>query len=138
MQHGNIRLFGTSAGREQYSTCSTSSQNECRDYSLSTSGFLSSIISPIDTEVGDQAIEKAFGRVVRELRRALGLSQAELAFRIGIHPTYLSQLERGLKSPTLSVISRMADSLGITPGELVARASRQARHSERDVSEDYL
>ena len=40
-------------------------------------------------------ISKAFGRVVRERREALGLSQEALAARAGIHRTYISSIELG-------------------------------------------
>lgn len=81
------------------------------------------------------AIEKAFGEAVRDRRKALGLSQAELAFRAGIHATYLSQLERGLKSPTLSVIYRIASSLDIALADLVSVATTRHSHSDRCTNE---
>ncbi len=52
-----------------------------------------------------------------------GYSQEELAFRASIHRTYISQIERGLKSPSLSVIVRLAQALNISPAELVRKAT---------------
>ncbi len=46
----------------------------------------------------------AFGALVRELRTAQGLTQEGLAERGGFHRTYPSLLERGLRTPTLSVL----------------------------------
>jgi transcriptional regulator with XRE-family HTH domain len=57
---------------------------------------------------------------VRQARERLGISQEELGFRAGIHRTYVSQIERGLKSPTLGAILKVAKGLGIGAGELVA------------------
>jgi len=42
--------------------------------------------------------EKAFGKVLREIRNEHFLSQEELAFESGYHRTYISLLERGKKS----------------------------------------
>jgi transcriptional regulator with XRE-family HTH domain len=50
------------------------------------------------------------------------LSQERLAFLAKIHPTYVSQLERGLKSPTLEVIARLAKALHVRPHTLIRQA----------------
>ena len=60
-----------------------------------------------------------FARQLRRFREARGLSQDELSFRAGLDRTYISQLERGLKSPTLHTVEKLADQLGVTPAELV-------------------
>lgn len=56
------------------------------------------------------------------MRHERGLSQEQLAFEGGLHRTYISLLERGLRSPNLSTVSRLAEVLGVTPSERVARA----------------
>jgi transcriptional regulator with XRE-family HTH domain len=45
---------------------------------------------------------------VARLRKRLGISQEELAFRAAVHGTYISQLERGFKSPTLHVMLKLS------------------------------
>ena len=65
---------------------------------------------------------KSIARVIREHRRIARFSQEDLSERAGIHRTYLSMLERGLKSPTLEVFSRIASALGATPSTLLAEA----------------
>lgn len=62
---------------------------------------------------------------MRARRETLGISQEELAFRAEVHRTYISQIERGLKSPSLSVIVRLAQALELAPSELVERATSQ-------------
>ncbi|GGA02682.1 helix-turn-helix domain-containing protein [Okeania sp. KiyG1] len=47
------------------------------------------------------SLAEAFGRVLKQKREALKLSQEELGFEAGLHRTYISLLERGLKSPTI-------------------------------------
>lgn len=64
--------------------------------------------------------EFVFGREIVRLRRRIGISQEELAFRAEVHRTYISQLERGLKSPTLTVILRLSRALKISASKLVA------------------
>ncbi len=61
----------------------------------------------------------AFGALVRELRTAQGLTQEGLAEKGGFHRTYPSLLERGLRTPTLSVLFRLADTLGVSAPALV-------------------
>lgn len=65
--------------------------------------------------------EKFFGLVLRESRKANGLTQEDLAYQSGYHPTYIGQLERGAKSPSLRTIITLAKTLNIPASELVAR-----------------
>jgi transcriptional regulator with XRE-family HTH domain len=76
--------------------------------------------------------EDLFGKVLREVRRARGLSQEELAFRSGYHPTYIGQLERGKKSPSLRTIGRLAAVLDTSGSELLKRVEA-ARRSPSEV-----
>lgn len=68
--------------------------------------------------------EVLFGRGVARLRRRLGLSQEELGFRAEVHRTYISQLERGLKSPTLIVILKVSRALKVSAAKLVGAVER--------------
>ena len=61
-----------------------------------------------------------FGRVISDLRREAGLSQEVLAEKAGVHRTYISQLERGLKSPTLAVLLKLATALEVKPSEIIS------------------
>lgn len=65
--------------------------------------------------------EKALGRVIAETRREAGISQEALAFRCKLHPTYISQLERGLKSPTVRVLRALAAALEVRPSDVLRR-----------------
>lgn len=60
-----------------------------------------------------------FGEVISELRRSAGLSQEALADKAFVHRTYISQLERGLKSPTLAVLIKLASALGVKPSKIL-------------------
>lgn len=60
-----------------------------------------------------------FGKNVRSLRDQADLSQEELAFRAGMKRTYLSDLERGTRNPTVRMLGRLADALGVAPSRLL-------------------
>ena len=72
--------------------------------------------------------EESFGKVLRKLRNEQGISQETLAFESGYHPTYISQLERGKKSPSLRTIIRLATVLNICGSEIL-------RHVETDLKQ---
>jgi transcriptional regulator with XRE-family HTH domain len=58
---------------------------------------------------------------LRERRKEQGLTQEELAFQSGYHPTYIGQLERGAKNPSLRTIMSLAAVLDTLGSELVRR-----------------
>jgi DNA-binding XRE family transcriptional regulator len=65
--------------------------------------------------------EECFGLALRESRKVSGLTQERLAFESGYHPTYVGQLERGKKSPSLRVIMALAAVLSTRGSELIRR-----------------
>jgi transcriptional regulator with XRE-family HTH domain len=65
------------------------------------------------------------GKEIAYLRKRIGLSQEELGVRAEVHRTYISQLERGLKSPTLSMILKLSGVLKASASKLVATIERQ-------------
>jgi transcriptional regulator with XRE-family HTH domain len=65
-------------------------------------------------------VAKAFGVVLRNLRRDAGISQEELAEVADIDRTYPSLLERGLRQPTIGKVIAIAGALGIDATTLVS------------------
>jgi transcriptional regulator with XRE-family HTH domain len=61
------------------------------------------------------------GDNVRRLRVARGLTQEQLAFESRIDLTYLGGIERGRRNPSLLVMSRIAQALGVEPAALLDR-----------------
>lgn len=59
-----------------------------------------------------------FGKRVRELRKAAGISQEALANKYGFARSYMSKIERGLANVALDGIQRLADALGVPPKAL--------------------
>ena len=65
-------------------------------------------------------IRARLARNLRQLRETKGWSQEEFADRAGIHRTYVSDLERGKRNPTIAVVERLAMPFGITASEILA------------------
>jgi len=71
-------------------------------------------------------LDKSFGDTIRLRRKALGLSQEALSFKAGLHRNYISDIERGLKSPSLRVIVKLADALGLAVSAMMRMAEENA------------
>lgn len=64
-------------------------------------------------------IRTRLGTNVRRLRQEKGWSQEDYADRAGIHRTYVSDIERGQRNPTVTVVEKLAKPLGVRPGALL-------------------
>lgn len=64
-------------------------------------------------------IRVRLGRNLRALREERGLSQEAFAFEAGIHRTYISDLERGRRNPSLLVLERLSMALAIPTKDLL-------------------
>jgi transcriptional regulator with XRE-family HTH domain len=65
-------------------------------------------------------IRKIVGRNVRSLREEQGFSQEELGFECGLHRTYISGIERGVRNPSILIVQKIALSLSASPDQLLA------------------
>jgi transcriptional regulator with XRE-family HTH domain len=75
-------------------------------------------------------LEQGAGRVIADRRRKAKHTQESLAEACDVHPTYISQLERGLKSPTLRVLFRLARAMDVSPSALVKGIERELSRPE--------
>jgi len=73
---------------------------------------------------GSKTSGKSFSQALREARQEKGISQEELADRAGLHRTYISQIERGLKSPSLRSLEQIAQALDLSIAALLARMEK--------------
>ena len=64
-------------------------------------------------------IQQRLGANLRNLRTAKGWSQEQFAFEAGIHRTYISDLERGARNPTIGMLEKIAVCLGVKAGSLL-------------------
>jgi CheY-like chemotaxis protein len=72
-------------------------------------------------------LKALLGAAIRVERSALGISQEELAYRAGLHRTYVSDVERGARNPSLESVEKLARALQLSVPVLF----QQATHSNR-------
>ena len=63
-------------------------------------------------------LAETFGRNVWRLRKERGLSQEALAYYAKLTVSYVGQIERGQRNPTLDVVEKFANALGVHPSDL--------------------
>ena len=73
------------------------------------------------------AIGVAFGRAVRRLRAAAGLSEEQLGTRAGLAPVRVAALEHGEGQVSLALVERLAGALGLRVWELLREMERERR-----------
>jgi len=64
-------------------------------------------------------IQEKVGKKIKEIRKQKSLSQEELAFRSGLHRTYISDIERGSRNVSVKNIEKIARALGVKSSELL-------------------
>jgi transcriptional regulator with XRE-family HTH domain len=74
-----------------------------------------------------EQISTIFGQVLREQRISRQLSQEELALAADVDRTFVSQMERGIRQPTITTLMKLAGALGIQPSTLVIRMEKLLR-----------
>ena len=84
---------------------------------------------PVMVPEGANRSEVQVAQAIRSLRLGHGLSQRQLALRMGVPRTYVSKIENEKATPTLSSLARLADALTVSVSELL-RACAPARQEE--------
>ncbi|MFA5991542.1 MAG: helix-turn-helix transcriptional regulator [Candidatus Doudnabacteria bacterium] len=64
-------------------------------------------------------ISVKLGKKVKQIRLKKHLSQGGLAKRLGVHPTYISGIERGIRNMTLKNIEKLANALEISVQDIL-------------------
>ena len=75
------------------------------------------------------ALRAALAEQIQRVRKKRGLSQEELAWRSGLHRTYISMIERAQRSVTIDSLEGIAVALGLSASALLARAERSRQRS---------
>ena len=86
---------------------------------------------PVMEPVGANRSEVQVAQAIRSLRLHHGLSQRQLALRMGVPRTYVSKIENEKATPTLSSLARLADALTVSVPDLL-RACAPSRQAEVD------
>ena len=81
--------------------------------------------------MADRASTQArLGRAIKQIRVERGLTQEQVSAASGLHPTYISDIERGVRNPSWEAITRLAGGIGVPTAEI-------ARHYDvQDGAED--
>ncbi len=80
--------------------------------------------------MAEEMLARRFGELVRRLRQERGYSQEEFSFRVGLHQTYVSSVERGERNVTIQTADRIAKALGTTLADLFAQLERGSGDSD--------
>jgi transcriptional regulator with XRE-family HTH domain len=64
-------------------------------------------------------VRRRVGLNLRRLREEQGFSQETFADHCGLHRTYISGIERGVRNPTIVILDRIAKALRVPPGSLL-------------------
>ncbi len=64
-------------------------------------------------------IRRQVGRNLKVLREERGTSQEAFAFNCGLHRTYISGVERGIRNPTVLVLAKIAKALKVPAARLL-------------------
>jgi transcriptional regulator with XRE-family HTH domain len=65
-------------------------------------------------------VRRVLGQAVKRIRAERGLTQEELSSRTGLHPTYISDIERGARNPSFETIVRLAAGLEVPVARIAA------------------
>jgi len=65
-------------------------------------------------------VVRLLGANVRHHRKLKGLSQEELGLRAGMERSYVSDLERGVRNPSVKALGRLAEALAVPPHQLLS------------------
>jgi transcriptional regulator with XRE-family HTH domain len=82
----------------------------------------------IQPEIGP---EKAFGQALREIRQGKEISQERLGLDAGFDRTYISLIERGINSPTIRTVVKLAGVLRVAPSKIVGRMEEMMATREK-------
>ena len=72
-------------------------------------------------------VRKRVGVNLKRLRQDSGLSQEELAFDSGLHRTYISGVERGVRNPTVLALEKIAVALKVPAAKLLEETPRRKK-----------
>jgi SOS-response transcriptional repressor LexA len=82
-------------------------------------------------------LAKIFGQVLREIRNSKNLSQEDLADRSELDRTYISMLERGIKTPTIQTIFQICLSIDVNPSLVVQKLQQASKNETKPLRKNH-
>jgi transcriptional regulator with XRE-family HTH domain len=76
--------------------------------------------------------EQTFGKVLKQARLSLGLSQEALARKLGVRASHIGYLEQGRRRPSLTLLNALADALGVDKERLFLLSHPEAKDLIKD------
>ena len=73
----------------------------------------------------DKYIKNQFGLTLKKLRLSKNISQEKFAEIVGLHRTYISEVERGIRNVTLISIVKIAEGLEVKTSELFREMEKE-------------
>ena len=77
--------------------------------------------------------KETMGKRISDLRKSRGMTQEQLAQKVGVTAQAVSKWENDLSCPDISILPQLAEALGVTTDELLGRAPLQEVKSEKDT-----
>jgi transcriptional regulator with XRE-family HTH domain len=77
------------------------------------------------------AIQRRLGRAVKTVRISRGLTQEQVSAASGLHPTYISDIERGARNPSWEAITKLASGIGVSVEEIGRIYDGEEEQTER-------
>jgi transcriptional regulator with XRE-family HTH domain len=84
----------------------------------------------LNAEPAQTSLKAELGLTIRRERANLGISQGELATRSGLHRTYVSDLERGARNPSIEILSKIAQALRVSVAKLFEQAGDKSTNEQ--------
>ena len=72
-------------------------------------------------------VRRRVGLNLQKLRKERGFSQEGFADHCGLHRTYISGIEHGVRNPTVLILDKIAKALKVPPGILLDEARASAK-----------
>lgn len=71
-------------------------------------------------------VQRRLGAAVKSVRTRQGLTQEQVSAAAGLHPTYVSDIERGARNPSWDAMTRLAGGMGVPLSEIARAFESQA------------
>jgi len=75
-------------------------------------------------------VAKIFGEEIRLARNDYGISQEALALKADVDRSFLSKMERGIRQPTITILFKLCDAIGLPPDVMILKIKSRLDEGE--------